>query len=261
MKPELSPPALTREHSTELERLGVEAHKALAAAASAINDSLHRYREAGERLAKVKASLGHGRWLPWLKAHDIHPRKASRALRVYARWDEIGQKANLNEALACLAEPREEREIPQALPPPGAGDAWEPPQITCRPCRVGGAKPGCKDCKALRKQPQAPPTPNGRPTNGKPSGNGKPVFSIKIITEPLGKAMAGVDEMLHHFGLEREPVRKGEARPAEHTPESLEIFRLTRQADDCLRRAYELATAYRAKLAKAARDNDGPGQR
>ncbi len=50
-------------------------------------------KEAGDRLLKVKESLGHGQWLPWLqKNFDGAPRTAQAYMRIANNWNELQQK-------------------------------------------------------------------------------------------------------------------------------------------------------------------------
>src|SRR5215217_7649052 len=47
-------------------------------------------KEAGDRLTKVKDSLGHGEWLPWLeKNFKGTPRTAQAYMRIANNWTEL----------------------------------------------------------------------------------------------------------------------------------------------------------------------------
>jgi hypothetical protein len=70
-------------------------------------------KEAGDRLAKVKAGLGHGEWLPWLeKNFKGTPRTAQVYMRIASNWSELAKyetasHSSIRGGLKELAEPRE----------------------------------------------------------------------------------------------------------------------------------------------------------
>ncbi len=59
----------------------------------AVGQAVLYAKEAGDRLLKVKESLGHGQWLPWLqKDFDGAPRTAQAYMRIANNWGELQQK-------------------------------------------------------------------------------------------------------------------------------------------------------------------------
>lgn len=71
-------------------------------------------KEAGDRLAKVKESLGHGEWLPWLeKNFKGTPRTAQAYMRIASNWTalakyETASHLSIRSALKELSAPKEE---------------------------------------------------------------------------------------------------------------------------------------------------------
>lgn len=134
----LTPPAISKQaEDAEMQQLAYEAAAAIEAADKATKNTLERYKEAGEALAKAKKKCGHGKWLPWLKTHGIDLWKAARAIRVSSNWAKLGTAPNLKEALKTLADPGEETE------------KAKPVEVAplCRRCQNVGPAKDCKACE------------------------------------------------------------------------------------------------------------------
>jgi hypothetical protein len=93
--------------------IAIEINASHAAAAASAQEAVNHARRCGELLARVKDSLPHGSWLPWLDEHcNVRPRQAQRYIRLYKNWDTLAAKAtrempaSLNEAMALLASPK-----------------------------------------------------------------------------------------------------------------------------------------------------------
>jgi hypothetical protein len=118
-----------------------------AAAETALRAGLEHARAAGNLLAQAKTQVGHGQWVPWLKANvRFSVRTAQAYMRVAERWHELESKAQpvalltFKDALTALAEPelngeaalpllREAMDTPRA----GHGEAGDPlTQIAAR---------------------------------------------------------------------------------------------------------------------------------
>ncbi len=57
-------------------------------------DAIEHARRCGEMLIKVKSSLKHGGWLPWLNANiTFSESTAQRYMQVASRWDDLQQKS------------------------------------------------------------------------------------------------------------------------------------------------------------------------
>jgi hypothetical protein len=66
---------------------------------------LEHCRKAGEALLEAKKKVGHGGWLPWLKANvKFSYRQASRYMRVAENWSKLDTASNLRDALRLLTE-------------------------------------------------------------------------------------------------------------------------------------------------------------
>jgi Protein of unknown function (DUF3102) len=77
-------------------------------------EAIEHARRAGELLLEAKAAVGHGKWLPWLKANcHFGERTAQGYMRLASQWDRLQAKSatvadlGLRDALALLAEPEE----------------------------------------------------------------------------------------------------------------------------------------------------------
>lgn len=75
--------------------------------------ALQHWRAAGDYLLKAKASVGHGRWLPWVLANcNISARQARRYMELATGWAALSIKSDtvadltLTGALKLLAKPR-----------------------------------------------------------------------------------------------------------------------------------------------------------
>jgi hypothetical protein len=67
--------------------------------------------EIGRLLTDQKASLAHGEWIPWIESNLVFGRsQAANYMRAYRERDTLNVHpvAHLKEAVALLAEPREE---------------------------------------------------------------------------------------------------------------------------------------------------------
>ncbi len=98
---------LSRLDNTLATEINVEHQAAYAKA----GEALQHARRAGELLVQVKAEVGHGAWLPWLKAHcSFSERTAQGYMRLTQGWEALQAKSatvadlGLREALTLLAE-------------------------------------------------------------------------------------------------------------------------------------------------------------
>jgi hypothetical protein len=96
---------------------------------SVARTTLEKAIRIGELLAKQKASLGHGQWLPWLEANvELNPRTAQRYIRVWEnrqmlKYDSV---SHLTQAYVLLADSSSGAAIPQAQT---AGDIDLAPEV------------------------------------------------------------------------------------------------------------------------------------
>ena len=114
-----------------LAALAVEIEAAHLAVRGAFRTTLERAAYCGRLLIEAKAMVGHGDWLPWIEQNTtVGPREVQRYMRVAARWTEIEANASaethltLTEAVALLAEPKEEP-APGRGAEPGSAGSWE----------------------------------------------------------------------------------------------------------------------------------------
>jgi hypothetical protein len=64
------------------------------AATGKAREAIEHARRAGEMLLDVKAGLGHGEWLPWLKKNiTFSERTAQTYMRLATRWDQLQSKS------------------------------------------------------------------------------------------------------------------------------------------------------------------------
>jgi hypothetical protein len=94
----------------DLARLARRINAAHAAAERSFRAGLGHARAAGALLAAAKARLGHGAWLPWLRANvRCGVRTAQAYMRVAERWPQLEGKCatvahlGFREALAVLS--------------------------------------------------------------------------------------------------------------------------------------------------------------
>jgi len=98
-----------------------------------LHSAIVSFKEAGERLIRVKASLPHGEWGEWLEEHcpDISERTARNYMRLAENWQRLEENGNgvadlsLRKALELLKAAKalpegaeEEREAPEVVEPP-----------------------------------------------------------------------------------------------------------------------------------------------
>ena len=89
-------------------------HEATEATARA---SIQHARAAGELLGQVKAQVGHGNWLPWLREHcQFSERTARRYMQISDQWADLANRTrvadlSLREGLRILAGPPELDEV------------------------------------------------------------------------------------------------------------------------------------------------------
>jgi hypothetical protein len=74
----------------DLARLARRINAAHAAAERSFRAGLERARAAGALLAAAKARLGHGEWLPWLRANVAGPDVPGKATADYGRLGRPG---------------------------------------------------------------------------------------------------------------------------------------------------------------------------
>lgn len=80
------------------------------------NERLQHFYEMGKVLIDIKAGVGHGDWLPWLKGSEIHVKTAQRAMMV-AKNDKLSfliKAGSIHIALAAIRE----RDKPKPKPKP-----------------------------------------------------------------------------------------------------------------------------------------------
>lgn len=105
----------------------------LASARKTLEDA----RRIGELLATVKDSLGHGQWLPWVKANlQFKERTARNYISIHARWDDLKSAtvADLTGAYRLLAAPDDEPEDEVTIIEPRLG-----PGAKSEPKKAGNA--------------------------------------------------------------------------------------------------------------------------
>jgi protein gp37 len=107
----------------------------------------HDRREMGLRLAKIKAALGHGRWLGWLAEHDFEPTYAKRCIRLSKSVNLTDLESEWKRICGALeADPNPDTAPPSppapAVPPRGPERVPAAPRV---PLAVVGAAPAEED--------------------------------------------------------------------------------------------------------------------
>ncbi|NJO20623.1 MAG: DUF3102 domain-containing protein [Spirulinaceae cyanobacterium RM2_2_10] len=119
--------------STDLSQVAQEINQHHGDGKRHLYNAILSFKQAGEKLIQVKASLLHGEWGDWLAEHcpDISERTARNYMRLAENWQQIEQNGNgvadlsLRKALDLLKAAKalsdgaeEERESPDLLEPP-----------------------------------------------------------------------------------------------------------------------------------------------
>ena len=115
---------------SRLAALAVEIEATHEAVQGAFRTTLERAAECGRLLIEAKALVGHGNWLPWLEQNTtVGARQSQKYMRLAKGWPEIEANASpdshltLTDAVALLAEPKDEPTALAGLPEPGS--SWE----------------------------------------------------------------------------------------------------------------------------------------
>jgi hypothetical protein len=105
-------PAIVATAEAPLAELARQINAAHEECEHALRAGMQHARQAGQLLLEVKARVGHGKWLPWLKANvGFSARTAQRYMLVAERWDELVVKCDTvshltyREGLRLLASP------------------------------------------------------------------------------------------------------------------------------------------------------------
>lgn len=200
---EISPPSVSKQaEDPEMTQWAYEATAAIDAADKAAKNTLERYKEAGEALAKAKKKCGHGKWIPWLKRNGISTRTAGRALKVFASWAKLANLANLSEAMKVMADAGEESE------------KTKPVEVAplCDGCQRKGPRKDCKACEEIEAEWKS--KKNGKKdTEGREPGDdtdqiekdkedektdpksGKPKFDYSVVPTWVGKGIREADRL------------------------------------------------------------------
>jgi hypothetical protein len=112
-------------------------------------------REAGEILTRKKASLGHGKWTPWLEANfGKTPRQFQKYMRLHAEWERIeplldGEEppTSLNAALQAISTPQPKQLEPSIPSREAVIGLWEQVGDILYP--TNGGKGFSVDCEAI----------------------------------------------------------------------------------------------------------------
>jgi hypothetical protein len=183
----------------------------------------------GQLCIRLKEAVGHGAWGSFVRLH------LERSLSTVERWMRLAKSSpvtNLEEQWRIICGKYEDE------PPANSADSNTPKSspvtnlIQCRPCRVHGPKPNCKDCQALGEErakkdtptidpepdePAAsqeqdrPPEPQRR--NREPGDDDGPPNPHMEGWRPLAKKINHrIDEMQKHLTLSKTEVQSGRER-------------------------------------------------
>jgi hypothetical protein len=222
----------------EMQQWAFEASSAIEAADKATKNTLERYREAGEALAKAKKKGGHGKWMAWLKRHGIAPRTAGRAIKIASMWTKLANLANLTEAFKVMADAPEETE------------KAKPVEIAplCKRCQNVGPTTNCKGCeeaeiewKASRKGGKSKPKEEGEEEEREAGDDSKQIEEDKR-KEPEAKKKQGqpVFELTGKFT--RLADQLGKVAGKKEDPEYQELRDLIAKVHDTFAKLYERDT-------------------
>lgn len=184
-------------------------------ALNAANDAVHYACKAGAALLEAKARLGHGKWLPWLKAvPGIGERQAQRYMELARRAAESGHVPALRSiegALAALTckpargrHDRPKRDGPAAADDPSRDGGAAAPVVDRDP-KLQGVHP---EAAATPPEPTPPPSfaeaivemflddTDGSGTPGKPATGERELTPERAILDAMTRANEQILAML-----------------------------------------------------------------
>jgi hypothetical protein len=89
---------------SRLDQLADEIGAEVGLAEKAWQSAVQHAITAGEKLIEVKSLVDHGEWLPWLEAHDLPRRTASRYMQLARKRATVAHLPTVREAVALLVE-------------------------------------------------------------------------------------------------------------------------------------------------------------
>lgn len=147
----INPPAIVHE-AESIAELIAEYQALETDIAQAERQTLKQAIRQGKILLKIREKCSHGEWYPALQKLGVPHQRATERMEIARLPEEILASCTcIKDAIdySCGVDPSEKTKPPE----PAISNKSENLDLStvfCRPCRVGGAKPGCKECKALR---------------------------------------------------------------------------------------------------------------